>query len=137
MPAAACPSACGWTVAEESGLEFSYLLLGQNTQTYSNASTGNPILARPFFDVNPAVAARGFATDCLSRLFRRHLQRHLPPRTSKGPRPSGGERSSTVTTGRSTSLPVIAIQTLTDGLEIADSVTTFRHGQRRARRHDG
>jgi hypothetical protein len=37
---------------EESGLEFSYLILGQNTQAYSNASSGTPILARPFFDVS-------------------------------------------------------------------------------------
>ena len=37
---------------EQSGLEFSYSILGQNTQTYANASSGNPILARPFFDVS-------------------------------------------------------------------------------------
>ncbi len=36
---------------QESGLEFSYLILGENNQSYSNASMGNPILARPFFNV--------------------------------------------------------------------------------------
>ena len=43
---------------ERSGLEFSYMVLGQNTQTYNATSMGDPILARPFFDVNPAVAAQ-------------------------------------------------------------------------------
>ena len=42
---------------EQSGLEFSCLLLGQNEQTFGAASSGNPILAQPYFDVNPAVAA--------------------------------------------------------------------------------
>ncbi len=34
---------------QESGLEFSYLVLGENNQSYSNPN--NPILARPFFNV--------------------------------------------------------------------------------------
>ncbi len=38
---------------EESGLEFSYFILGENRQSYySNESNGAPILARPFFDVS-------------------------------------------------------------------------------------
>jgi hypothetical protein len=36
---------------DETGVEFQYLILGENTQTYSNASMGTPILARPFFNV--------------------------------------------------------------------------------------
>lgn len=38
---------------EQSGLEFSYMAIGANTQTYdSPASMGNPILARPFFNTS-------------------------------------------------------------------------------------
>jgi len=37
---------------EESGLEFSYFILGESRQAYNNESTGVPILARPFFDVS-------------------------------------------------------------------------------------
>ncbi|MEI8371265.1 MAG: BBP7 family outer membrane beta-barrel protein [Planctomycetota bacterium] len=37
---------------EESGLEFSYLILGENRQAYNNASDGVPILARPYFNVS-------------------------------------------------------------------------------------
>ncbi len=42
---------------EQSGVEFSYLILGQNTQTYSIASMGDPILARPYYDVSPGTLA--------------------------------------------------------------------------------
>ncbi len=35
---------------QENGLEFSYMILGENTQSFSDASMGNPILARPFFN---------------------------------------------------------------------------------------
>lgn len=35
---------------QESGVEFSYLALGENVDSYSNQSTGIPILARPFFN---------------------------------------------------------------------------------------
>jgi hypothetical protein len=35
---------------QENGVEFSYLMLGDNTQSFSDASMGNPILARPFFN---------------------------------------------------------------------------------------
>ena len=36
----------------ESGLEFSYLLLGQKVQLYSRSSSGTTVLARPFYDVS-------------------------------------------------------------------------------------
>ncbi len=42
---------------EESGVEFSYMILGENTQTFGTTSNSVPILARPYFNVNPAVAA--------------------------------------------------------------------------------
>jgi hypothetical protein len=37
------------------GLEFVYLGLGQSTQRFDRSSTGSPILARPFFDVDRGV----------------------------------------------------------------------------------
>ena len=43
---------------EESGLEFSYFILGANRQAYSNESSGAPILARPFFDVSSGSESR-------------------------------------------------------------------------------
>ena len=33
-----------------SGLEFSYMILGENTDAFNSSSTGIPILARPFFN---------------------------------------------------------------------------------------
>jgi hypothetical protein len=35
---------------QENGVEFSYMMLGDNTQSFSTASMGDPILARPFFN---------------------------------------------------------------------------------------
>jgi hypothetical protein len=35
---------------EQTGVELSYFIMGQNTQSYNNASMGDPILARPFFN---------------------------------------------------------------------------------------
>jgi hypothetical protein len=35
---------------EEYGVEFSYFILGENTQNFTDSSMGNPILARPFFN---------------------------------------------------------------------------------------
>ena len=40
------------------GLEFDYFTLGEDSANYSaNSPTGDPILARPFFNDNPAVPA--------------------------------------------------------------------------------
>lgn len=39
--------------AECFGLEGSYFFLGPRSANFSAASTGNPVLARPFFDVSP------------------------------------------------------------------------------------
>jgi hypothetical protein len=36
---------------DESGLEFSYMIMGENSQPFSAASMGDPILARPFFNI--------------------------------------------------------------------------------------
>ena len=38
--------------ADNFGVEFTYLALGQSVDRFSIASTGSPILARPFFDVD-------------------------------------------------------------------------------------
>jgi hypothetical protein len=47
----------GWWCdpCERLGFEASYFFLGQRSIGYDAASTGTPLLARPFFDVNPAV----------------------------------------------------------------------------------
>jgi hypothetical protein len=108
---------------ENSGVEFSYFILGQNTQTYNNASMGNPILARPFFDVNPAVAAESsqliaypnFSSGTFSAVSTENFQ--------------GAEalwRQGIVhgCDGRIDLLAGYRFQRLTDGLTIADSTTS-------------
>ena len=35
---------------QENGVEFSYMMLGDNTQSFTSASMGDPILARPFYN---------------------------------------------------------------------------------------
>ncbi len=112
---------------EESGVEFSYLILGTNTDSYSNASMGNPILARPFYDVNPAVAAQS------SQLI-------AYPNTSNGTFNATSEenfqgaealwRRAIVHDGegRIDFLAGYRYLKLTDGLQIADSVTSSGTG---------
>lgn len=106
---------------EQSGLEFSYLILGQNTQAYSNQSMGNPILARPFYNVTTgaqdavliaypnafngtfnALSVENF--EGAEALWRRALVR-------------GGD-------GRTDLLLGYRYQRLTDGLTVGDSITT-------------
>ncbi len=106
---------------EESGVEFSYMVLGQNRQSGSGASTGDPILARPFFNTTtgaedshviayPDVSNGTFAASStenfqgVEALWRRAVVR-------------GGD-------GRVDLLLGYRFNRLTDGLEIADSVTS-------------
>ena len=109
---AACPSAFGWTVARNRDW---------NSPTWSWARTRNRTAARawaiPFSPDRTTTCRPGpwraqerpeFGRDCLSRLLQRHLQRESPPRTFKGPRPSGGTRSPMKATGGSISSPAIA-----------------------------
>jgi hypothetical protein len=46
----------GW-FNQTTGLEAEYFLLGNSSQTFDLASTGNPILARPFFNVQTGLEA--------------------------------------------------------------------------------
>ena len=108
---------------EESGLEFSYSILGQNTQTYSNASTGIPILARPFFDVNPAVAAESSQLIAYPNAFGGTFN------ASSVENFQGAEalwRQAIVRSddGRIDVLAGYRFQCLTDGLIVADAVTS-------------
>ena len=113
---------------EESGLEFSYFVLGENTQTYSNASMGNPILARPFFNVTTGAQDSQLIAypNAFSGTFKRNSTENF----------QGAEalwRQAIVhgSDGRIDVLAGYRFQRLTDGLEIADSVTG-RHGRHRA-----
>ncbi len=106
---------------EDSGLEFSYLVLGENTQTYSNASMGNPILARPFFNV--ATGAQDSQLIAYPNTFSGTFN------ASSTENLQGAEalwRRAIVhgDDGRIDVLVGYRFQRLTDGLEIADSVTT-------------
>ena len=106
---------------EESGVEFSYLILGTNTQTYSNASTGIPILARPFF--NTATGAEDSNLIAFPNAFGGTFN------ASSTENFQGAEalwRQAIVhgCDGRIDVLAGYRFQRLTDGLEIADSVTT-------------
>jgi hypothetical protein len=110
---------------QEYGVEFSYIILGENTQSFSDSSMGNPILARPFFNTTtgaedshiiayPNVASGTFnATstenlDGADVLFRRALVHGCD--------------------GRVDLLLGYRFVRLTDGLEIADSATSSGTG---------
>jgi hypothetical protein len=105
---------------EESGLEITYLIMGQNTESGSSASMGNPILARPFFNTTtgaedshviafPDVANGTFNASSTENfqgaeiMWRRAIIR-------------GGD-------GRIDLLAGYRFNRLTDGLEIADSTS--------------
>jgi hypothetical protein len=96
------------------------LILGENAQTYSNSSMGNPILARPFFDVSTGqqsaqlIAYPNFSNGSFNASSTENFQ--------------GAEvlwRRALVHScdGRFDVLVGYRFQRLTDGLEIADSVT--------------
>ena len=103
---------------QESGLEFSYFVLGENQQSYSNPS--NPVLARPFFNVTTGsedrvlLAYPGAATGTFSASSTENFQ--------------GAEalwRRAIVhgDDGRIDFIAGYRFQRLTDGLTIGDSVT--------------
>ncbi len=110
---------------QENGVEFSYMILGENTQSFSDASMGNPILARPFFNTTtgaedshviafPNVANGTFnATstenfDGAEVLFRRALVHGCD--------------------GRIDLLLGYRFDNLTDGMQIADAATSSGNG---------
>jgi hypothetical protein len=112
---------------QESGLEFSYLVLGENTQTFNMASTGIPILARPFYDVNPAVGAENSHVIAYPGAAGRTFD------ASSTENFQGAEvlwRRAIVrgNDGRIDLLAGYRYQSLTDGLEIADSATSSGTG---------
>ena len=120
---------------EQSGVEFSYFILGQNTQTYNTASTGNPILARPFFDVNPTVAPQSSQLIAYPNSFSGTFN------ATSTENFQGAEafwRRAIVHSGdgRIDLLAGYRFQSLTDGLIIADVDYHFRHGERRPLGHD-
>jgi hypothetical protein len=109
---------------EESGLEFSYLLLGENTQTYTNSSVGVPILARPFFDVSTGaesshVIAYPNAPNATSGTFNASSTENFQGAEALWRRAivRGND-------GRIDFLAGYRYQSLTDGLEIADVANT-------------
>ena len=110
---------------QENGVEFSFMLLGENTQSFNDSSMGNPILARPFFNTTtgaedshviafPNVANGAFnATstenfDGAEVLFRRALVHGCD--------------------GRIDLLLGYRFNNLTDGLEIDDAATSSGNG---------
>ncbi len=110
---------------EESGLEFSYLILGENTQTYSNSSSGATVLARPFFNVTTGkedrmlIAYPNFANGTFNASSTENFQ--------------GAEAlwRKAVVRGDDGRIDILAgyrFQRLTDGLEIADMATTSGTG---------
>ena len=64
---------------EQSGVEFSYFILGENVQSYNNSSMGNPILARPFFNVTTGAQDSNLVAypNALNGNFMRKLHREL------------------------------------------------------------
>jgi hypothetical protein len=106
---------------EESGLEFSYFIMGENNQSYSNASMGNPILARPFFNVTTGAQDSNLVAypNTFNGTFNATSTENF----------QGAEalwRRALVhgCDGRIDLLAGYRYQRLTDGLEIADSATT-------------
>jgi hypothetical protein len=107
--------------AEESGIEFSYLILGSNTQSFSAASTGIPILARPFFNISTG------AQDSQLIAYPNNFGGTFTATSTENLQ--GAEaawRQALIHTGEGR-IDMIAgyrFARLTDGLEIGDSVTS-------------
>ncbi len=106
---------------EQSGIEFSYLIMGENDQTYSNASTGIPILARPFFNV-----ATGAQDSNLIAYPNTYGGTFNASSTENFQGAEALFRHALVNgcDGRMDVLVGYRFQRLTDGLQLADSVTT-------------
>ncbi|MGO9114381.1 MAG: BBP7 family outer membrane beta-barrel protein [Thermoguttaceae bacterium] len=106
---------------EESGLEFSYFILGANTQSYSNTSMGNPILARPFFNV-----ATG-AEDSNLIAYPNSLSGTFNATSTENYQGAEALWRRAIVHGCDGRIDILAgyrFQRLTDGLEIADSATS-------------
>ncbi len=105
----------------QSGVEFSYFILGANVQTFNNASMGNPILARPFFNVTTGAQDSNLVAfpNALNGTFNVSSTENF----------QGAEalwRTAIVHScqGGVDILVGYRFNRLTDGLEIADSVTS-------------
>jgi hypothetical protein len=107
--------------AEDSGIECSYLILGTNTQNYSNSSSGNPILARPFF--NTSTGAEDSNLIAYPNLFSGTFNM-TSTENFQGAEVAWRQAIVHTGEGRVDMLVGYRNMVLTDGLEIADSVTS-------------
>jgi len=106
---------------QDSGVEFSYFIMGENTQSYANASSGNPILARPFFNV--ATGAQDSTLIAYPNTFSGTFN------ASSTENFQGAEAlwRRTIVHGDDGRIDILAgyrFARLTDGLEIADAATS-------------
>jgi hypothetical protein len=106
---------------EDSGIEFSYMILGSNTQAYSNSSTGIPILARPFF--NTATGAQDSNLIAYPNSFGGTFTA-TSTENFQGAEALWRQALVHSNEGRIDLLAGYRFQRLTDGLEIGDSVTS-------------
>jgi len=106
---------------EDWGVEFSYFILGENVQSYANASSGNPILARPFFNV-----ATG-AQDSQLIAYPNTFSGTFNASSTENYQGTEALFRKALVHGGDGRLDILAgyrFQRLTDGLEIADAATT-------------